>query len=67
MSLVQKELLRLAGLLLIGLTGGALSGRYGWSLLIVLTLWVLFQVVEFRRWSRWSRPLSRPDNISALW
>lgn len=68
MSLIQKEMIRVGVLLMVGLAGGALSGFYGWSLLIVLSLWVLFQVLEFRRLSRWSaHPLSRPDNLSALW
>ena len=68
MSLVQKELLRIGGLLLVGLVGGLISGAYGWSLLVALTCWVLWQVMEFTRLSRWSkRPLSRPNNISPLW
>ena len=68
MSLVQKELLRIGGLLMVGLAGGLISGAYGWSLLVALTCWVLWQVMEFTRLSRWSKhPLSRPNNISPLW
>ena len=68
MKLSFQEWLLAAGLVVVALLLGALTGAWSMMLLLALICWLILQHRELRALARWAeQPLTRPDNRLESW